>query len=214
QPELVAVVSPMHHPYSQPLLTSAHSNYATPLGLVPVDHQLLKVLNEKLETEAGIHLDPIRNDPEHSLEIELPFLQRVFPQGFRLIPIMVREQTRKAAKALGSALAAVLQGKSAVLVASTDLSHFFSQPVAKDLDDEILRRVESLDPNTLFEAEEQGIGYACGHAALAAVLWASKSLGANQAKVLHYATSAEVSGDFSQVVGYASAVFTHSSSIN
>jgi MEMO1 family protein len=212
QPELVVVVSPMHHPYNQQLLTSAHSNYATPLGQVPVDHNLLGMLNDKLEDEGGVQLTAIKNDPEHSLEIELPFLQRVFPSSFRLLPIMVREQTRQVARSLGTALAALLQGEPAVLVASTDLSHFFSQAVAKDLDEEILRRVESLDPNRLFEAEEQGLGYACGHAALAAVVWACKSLGANQAKVLHYATSGEVSGDFSQVVGYASAVFTRPTS--
>jgi MEMO1 family protein len=207
EPEIVAVVSPMHHPYSQSILTSAHSDYATPLGQVPVDHLILGKLNDRLK-EAGVELSPIRNDPEHSLEIELPFLQRVLPEGFRLIPLMVREQTREVAQALGLALASVLQDRPAILVASTDLSHFFSQSVAKDLDTEILRRVESFDPNALFEAEEKGKGYACGHAALAAVLWASKSLGADQARVLHYATSGDVSGDHSQVVGYASAAIT------
>jgi MEMO1 family protein len=208
QPEVVVVISPMHHPYRQPLLTSAHSHYATPLGLIPIDHQLLGLLNDKLEAEHDIQLTAIKNDPEHSLEIELPFLQSVFPSGFQLLPIMVREQTRQVAKSLGTTLAALLQGKPAVLVASTDLSHFFSQAVANNLDNEFLRRVASLDPNRLFEAEEQGVGFACGHAALAAVVWACKSLGATQAKVLHYATSGEVSGDFSQVVGYGAAVFT------
>jgi len=208
EPEVVAVVSPMHHPYNQPLLTTSHSDYATPLGLVPVDHQNLGILNDKLKAEADIQLSPISNDPEHSLEIELPFLQRVFPKGFRLIPVMVRDQTRRIARALGLALASVLQSRSGILVASTDLSHFFPQSVAEGLDTEILRRIESFNPNMLFEAEEQGKGYACGHAALAAVLWAAKSLGADQTKVLHYATSGDISGDRSQVVGYASAVIT------
>lgn len=207
-PEVVAVISPMHYPYDQTILTSAHSDYATPLGLVPIDHQILDALGEKLRTGSGLHLSPVSNDPEHSLEIELPFLQRVLPEGFRLIPLMVREQTRKIAKSLGQALASALQGRPAVLVASTDLSHFFSQPVARDLDTEFIRRVESFDPDKLFEAEEQGKGYACGHAALAAVFWAAKSLGADHIKMLRYATSGDVSGDHSRVVGYAAAAIT------
>jgi MEMO1 family protein len=206
RPEVVAVVSPMHYPYYQPLLTTAHDAYCTPLGSVPVDHAALGQIDEYLQAELGFGLNPLCNDPEHSLEIELPFLQRALPAGFRLVPIMVRGHNPQVVSTLGSALAKTLRSQEAVMVASTDLSHFYPQEVAEALDAELLKRVVALDPQGVLSAEEEGRGFACGRAALAAVLWAAKDLGADAVKVLHYTTSGDVTGDFDQVVGYAAAV--------
>ena len=203
----VAVVSPMHHPYTAPLLTTRHAAYATPLGLIPVDHALVDRLNAALEARLGFGLTPVANDPEHSLEIELPFLQRALGGPFSLIPVMVRSQMPRVARALGEALAAVLRGRNALLVASTDLSHYYPQSVAEVFDRELLRRVEAFDPEAVLRAEEEGKGFACGKGALAAVMWAAKALGATRARVLRYATSGDTSGDYSAVVGYGAAAF-------
>ncbi|MFO7632062.1 MAG: AmmeMemoRadiSam system protein B, partial [Caldilinea sp.] len=92
------------------------------------------------------------------------------------------------------------------LVASTDLSHFYPQKVAQELDAEVLRRMEAFDPLGVLQVEAEGRGFACGRAAAAAVLWAAQALGADSVKVLHHATSGDVTGDFSQVVGYGAAV--------
>jgi AmmeMemoRadiSam system protein B len=211
-PEVVAIVSPMHYPYAQPLLTSAHAAYQTPLGEIPIDQEAVRALDNVLQEDLGIGLSPVYNDPEHSLEIELPFLQRIIHKEFTLIPVMVRDQTARVARSLGSALANILQGRSSVLVASTDLSHFYAQDVAEELDAEVLRQVEAFDPEGVLLVEEQGKGFACGRAALAAVLWAAKDLGADSAKVLHHATSGDVTGDYLRVVGYAAAVVTRRSS--
>jgi MEMO1 family protein len=207
-PELVAVVSPMHYPYYQALLTSAHTHYATPLGQIQVDREAVKTLDEHLQTELGKGLAYIKNDREHSLEIELPFLQRSLKYAFELLPVMVLEQTVTVAQALGSALAKTLVGRQALLVASTDLSHFYDQDTANVLDAEVLRCVEAFDPEGVIQAEDDGKGFACGRGALAAVMWAAKDLGANHVQVLHHATSGDVTGDFDRVVGYGSAVFT------
>ncbi|MGD8753107.1 MAG: AmmeMemoRadiSam system protein B, partial [Anaerolineales bacterium] len=150
---------------------------------------------------------------EHSLEIELPFLQQVFSTPFSLIPVMVREQTEPVARGLGKCLARVLEGRSAILVASTDLSHFYSQDMANRLDKQVLSQVEAFDPEGVLRVEQQGKGFACGRGALAAVMWAAKGLGADTARVLKYATSGDVTGDLLQVVGYAAAVMTHSRSV-
>jgi AmmeMemoRadiSam system protein B len=208
QADLVAVVSPMHQPYSQPLLTSAHQAYQTPLGSIEIDQAAVAELNKELEQELGFGLTPVRNDMEHSLEIELPFLQRVLMKEFRLLPVMVRDQSARVGEALGRALADVLADKTALLVASTDLSHFYDQDQARILDSEMLRQVEAFDPLGVLQAEEQGKGFACGRSALAAVLWAAKGLGANTVQVLKHATSGDITGDYSEVVGYASAVIT------
>lgn len=210
KPELVVIVSPMHQYYHQPLLTSAHSAYTTPLGRIQVDYHAVQELESQLQVELGFGLAPVRNDMEHSLEIELPFLQRALPGGWKLLPVMVREVNPRVCRALGKALANVLGERQAILVASTDLSHFYPQKMAEVLDREVLRRVEAFDPAGVLKAEEEGKGYACGRGALTAVMWAAKELGANKAKILNYATSGDVTGDFSQVVGYAAAVFVKS----
>jgi len=208
QPELVVVVSPMHQPYSQPILTSAHQAYQTPLGRILIDREAISELNNHLERELGFGLAAIRNDAEHSLEIELPFLQRALAGEFHLLPVMVRDQTAKVGQALGKSLAKILTGRHALLVASTDLSHFYNQNQAEKFDTEVLRRVEAFDPLGVLQAEEEGKGFACGRNALAAVLWAAKGLGANTVQILKYATSGDVTGDYSEVVGYGAAVIT------
>jgi hypothetical protein len=142
------------------------------------------------------------------LEIELPFLQRVLPDPFLLLPVMVHDSRDKVAQILGQALAEVLKNRSGLLVASTDLSHFYSQRLAEALDAEMLRQVEAFDPSGVLRVEEEGKGFACGRGALASVLWAAKYLRANQVQILHHATSGDATGDFNQVVGYAAAVIT------
>lgn len=206
KPDIVAVVSPMHYPYREPLLTTDHEAYETPLGVVLVDKEAVQSLNEALETELGYGLARVRRDQEHSLEIELPFLQRAIGTGFKLLPVMVRDQSLRVTQVLGECLAKILHGRNAVLVASTDLSHFYPQRIANELDREMLRCIESFDPEEVIKVEEEGRGFACGRGALAAVLWAAKGLGANAVKILNHATSGDVTGDTSQVVGYGAAV--------
>lgn len=208
QPGLVVVVSPMHQPYAQPILTCGHQAYQTPLGVISIDQEAITALDEMLKAELGFGITPVRNDQEHSLEIELPFLQRVLDGEFRLLPVMVRDQTPQVAKVLGLSLAKAISSRSSLLVASSDLSHFYDQLQAEQLDNEILQRVEAFDPLAVMEAEEEGKGFACGRSAIAAVLWAAKELGADAVKVLKHATSGDVTGDYSGVVGYAAAIIT------
>lgn len=205
--DLVAVVSPMHYPARGPLLTTGHQAYGTPLGTIPVDEGAVSALGRLLREQYGLALHRIWEDQEHALEIELPFLQRALAKPFRLVPVMVRDQSRAVAEGLGHALAEVLRGRNALLVASTDLSHYYPQPVAEALDREMLRRVEAFDPEGVLRAEEEGKGFACGKGALAAVMWAARDLGATKAQVLRYATSGDTSGDYTAVVGYGAAAF-------
>ena len=205
-PDLVAVISPMHHPYAQPLITSSHDAYVTPLGTIPIDKSAIEELDIALNSDLGIGLSAVPRDPEHSLEIELPFLQRALVSDFKLLPVMVRAQDQRISEWLGKALANVLRDKNSILVASTDLSHFYPQRVANQLDAEMLHQVETFNPEGVLRIEEEGKGFACGRGALAAVMWAAKAMHATQVVVLHHATSGDVTGDTSEVVGYGAAV--------
>lgn len=208
-PEIVAVVSPMHTLAPDRLATSGHDAYQTPLGTIPVDPDAVRMLNAALEKRSGLRLFPLRNDREHSLEIELPFLQRVLGE-FRLLPVMVLDQQESTAQALGSALAETLSGRRALLVASSDLSHFYPDAAARRLDSEMMRRIAAFDPAAVIRAEDEEAGFACGRAAVAAVLWAARELGANLVTPVAYGNSGDVTGDRSSVVGYgAAAIWRH-----
>lgn len=203
--ELVAILAPQHRPYFAAYVTSAHRAYETPLGIVPIDQEALRVLEKHLQREVGETIKRVWADEEHSLEIHLPFLQRV-SGSFHLLPIMIGSDELRRLQALGIALAQVLRDRRALVVASTDLSHFYPQILAEKLDREMLRRMEQFDPAYFLQAEVEGKGFACGRSAVAAAMWAARELGANRIRVLHYATSGDVTGNYHEVVGYGAAV--------
>lgn len=203
--DVAAVVGPMHYPYTEPFLTTAHDAYETPFGQLPVDRRALRSLHAFLEERLGVGLTFVHHDPEHALEMELPFLQRALEGEFSLLPLMLRTVDPIHLRVLGEGLAHILSRSRALLVASTDLSHYFPDQVARTLDREMIRRIEAMDPEGVLRAEEEGRAYACGRAAVATVLWAAKALGASRVVSLGYATSGDASGDYSAVVGYYAA---------
>lgn len=198
--DVIALIGPSHYPYPSALITSGHQAYRTPLGTVPIDHDALHHLR------ISVPLDSVRADPEHALEIELPFLQRIM-SDFRLIPIAMLDQDYEMAETLGNALADMLAEQSALLVASSDLSHFYRQEVANELDQQVINAISAFDPAGVIDAEDDGRKIACGHGAIAAVMIAARKLGADSAQILDYATSGDINGDYGRVVGYTAAVF-------
>jgi hypothetical protein len=197
----VVVVSPMHQIFYDPVLTTAHQSYWTPLGTIPVDHDALELLGKK------VSLTAVRKDPEHSLEIELPFLQRSLDGPFSLIPLMLRDQSYKVAQQLGHALTEVIGEPSVktLLVASSDLSHFYQLSQAEQLDKVMLDAIATFDPHSVIQVEDEGRAFACGRVAIATVLVAAKALGADHVQIMGYGTSADTSGDTFRVVGYGAA---------
>ncbi len=210
KPDIVAILSPLHSPYHGEVLTTGHSAYTTPLGDLVVDQDLVEEFEVELRGKLQLHR--IRHDQEHSLEIEIPFLQRVLSQPFKLLPIMIHKQTHRVSQLVGNALGRVLLGKKCVLVASSDLSHFYPSTLAEKFDQTMLDRIESYDPDGIISTEEEGAGFACGRGAIAATLWAARILGADKVKVLAYAHSGDVTGDTQSVVGYGAAVLLRSTS--
>ncbi len=134
------------------------------MGAVPIDREILAALDARLKKELGFGLTPVAHDPEHSLEIELPFLQRALGGEFRLVPVMVRDQSRKTIQALGLALGESLRGREFLMVASTDLSHFYPQDAAEKLDAALLSRVEAFDPAGVLQVEQEGAASPAGAA--------------------------------------------------
>ena len=202
--KLVIILSPYHSFSQKEFLTTSHSAYQTPLGKIAVAETELLAL-EMLLKDKGLTLSQVSNDEEHSLEIQLPFLQRAWKTDFSLMPLMVRSHDPKSLNLFAEALFQVIADKDFLLVASSDLSHFYPLETAEMLDGEMLRRINSFDPKSVLSAEADGRAFACGIGAVAATLWASKLAGADKVQILNYSTSAEATGDPSSVVGYGSA---------
>jgi len=194
----VVVVSPVHRIYTGEFATTDKDYYETPLGLVPVDTDLLQAVERK------VRLSHVGEDMEHSLEIQLPFLQHMLG-GFALTPIMMGEQEWDSAANLGRALTEAIGQEAALLVASTDLSHFHRYEAAVQLDQLVLDRITAYDPEGLARTLGTHKAEACGGGPVMAVMLAAQGLGAKRAVLLKYMNSGDVTGDRSGVVGYAAA---------
>ena len=202
----VAVLSPFHNYHPAQIVTTAHHAYATPLGRMTVRRDMLAVIDGEIRKAGLGGLVWMYEDPEHALEIELPFLQRALTNKFDILPLMVRTHQEAICELLGTVLAETLIDTGALLVASTDLSHFYPEHSARQLDATMLDCISDLDPAGIFQVQTEGRGYACGAGAVATTLYAARRLGADAVKIVHYSTSADETGDSSSVVGYGAAV--------
>ncbi|MCD6355771.1 MAG: AmmeMemoRadiSam system protein B, partial [Anaerolineaceae bacterium] len=163
---LVVIFSPFHQYFPGDLITTSYSAYETPLGKVPVDIESLTKVDRLLKNE-GIIINQLDSDPEHSLEIQLPFLQRALNGNFRLLPLMVRGRNPAMLGMLAELMHEVIKNESYLLIASTDLSHFFPLNVAQRMDREMLKHIEDTDPEGVLAAEKEGKAAACGASSVA-----------------------------------------------
>ena len=176
-------------------------SFETPFGPVPIAADWTDALQA---VSPYIHPHPTAHVREHSLEMQLPFLKRVLPDA-EIVPLVMGHQRRETAYALGDAIAAASNGRKAVLVASTDLSHYQPAAEAARLDRKVIDQVERFDPDGLMSLLESFPEHACGGGPTVAVMRAAKLLGAVHTRVLKYGDSGDVSGDKDAVVGYLAA---------
>jgi len=205
--DVAVLVGPSHFVGFDGTAVYPEGAFDSPLGPAAIDGALAA----GLARSPGIRADPAPHAREHSLEMQLPFIRRLLPD-VAIVPLLMGYQTRDAVGQLAAALAASLQGTRSLLVASTDLSHYFDASTAAGLDGEVLKRVEAFDPEGLLDLAEQypeherGRYVGCGIGPAISVMTAARTLGARDARVLKYAHSGEVSGDYDGVVGYMAAV--------
>jgi len=211
QYDTVVVISPSHTVFFQGVSVYNGSAYETPIGTVEVDEELSRRISQ---IHPGVFLSnkghtggSVRG--EHALEVQLPFLQQMLGR-FKLVAMVMGDQEESTARSLGEVLASVLSGKNCLIVASTDLSHFYTEKEAHRLDDNIRRAVEQYNPDRLQNVLGSGKGEACGGGPMIAMMIATRRMGGEKVVVTRYSTSAEASGDFKEVVGYLSAVVVSS----
>lgn len=200
----VVVVSPSHREYFSGVSVYPGNAYETPLGRVPVDTELrdrLLAISEVVTSSVAGH------GAEHAVEVHVPFLQKALG-SFRFLPLVMGDQSRETCYALGEDLGNMLRGVSSLLVASTDLSHFYTAAEAERRDCIVLGDLESFDPERLMGDLEEGRAEACGGGPVVAVMIAARALGARRLRILGHTHSGQITGDRHSVVGYCSAVMT------
>ena len=205
--EAYAVLGPNHYGAGAPLATTRH-DWETPLGIVQTDPDLLKALSKPpVEDDVSAHRH------EHSIEVQLPFLQHLSPT-VRFVPICMAFQEYELASEVGDLLADAMRGRDALVIASSDFSHvgmnYNQMPprgktapaYAKEQDAKALDRILALDPRGLQDRVAKDDISMCGYGPVTAMLVAAKKLGATEAKLLKYGSSSDVSGDRDMAVGY------------
>jgi MEMO1 family protein len=199
------LVGPSHRMAFDGVAVAAQGAFETPLGKIPIDEELagrLVAASDKIVDEPRPH------HSEHSLEMQLPFLQRLVPD-LRIVPVLMGSQDRQEVDLLAAALVEALEGSDALLVASSDLSHYHPAPEANAMDARVVEEVRRLDPEKLMDRLENFRGHACGGGPMVAVMKAARARGADRSTILKYGDSGDVAeGDKSQVVGYLAAALT------
>ncbi len=207
--DVVVVIGPSHYVGFEGVAIYDRGGFETPLGVAEIDQEVAAAL---MAATPLVRPHPSAHVREHSLEMQLPFVQRVF--SAKIVPLAIGYQTRPTIVALADALGRALKGKRALIVASTDLSHYFEAQRAEKLDGLVARFVGDFDPEGLlaeFESypeHERGRFVACGGGGAIATMMAARALGGTAAHVLRYAHSGDISGDRSAVVGYLAAAIT------
>lgn len=206
--DIAFLVGPSHYVGFDGFSVWPSGEFESPLGPAHVDSAAAElVMRSPLATDL-----PSAHTHEHSLEMQLPFLRRLLPD-VPIVPIVIGYQVRETIQELAETLADAAADRRPLLVASTDLSHYFDATTAASLDGRVQEKVEQFDPDGLFALFEQypenerGRYVACGGGAAIAVMLAARQLGARDGRVLKYANSGDVSGDYSAVVGYLAAAF-------
>jgi len=209
KPDLVVVVGPNHYGLGSGIAAYGKGEWETPLGRVAIDEDASKRI---VELTGIVDYDPEAHSREHSVEVQLPFLQSLYGGSFGFLPISLAMQDKHTARDLGKGLAELLgdaaEGESAaVLIASSDLTHYEPAARARENDTVLLKHVERLDLDAFYTALERRNITACGYGAIATAMEACRILGLTKGRVNKYATSGDVTGDDSAVVGYPSVSF-------
>jgi AmmeMemoRadiSam system protein B len=204
KPDTVVILGPNHTGYGSALAVVNQGFWRTPLGDVEVDG---KTANGIVNETRVVDVDELAHRFEHSVEVQLPFLQYLYGSAFKFVPVCFQMQDLASAVEVGKALVEVLASKNAVIIASSDMTHYEPQGNAAMKDMAALKAVEAMDENWFFSIIETQNVSACGYGPIAALITAAKGLGAKEAKLLCYKTSGDTTGDYSSVVGYAAVSF-------
>lgn len=206
-PDTVVILSPNHTGRGSALAIMNEGAWRTPLGDAKID----ATTAEKILLESRIiDVDNKAHAYEHSIELQLPFLQYLYSSNFKFVPICFAMQDLQSSQEVGQSVARALSGKNALVIASTDMTHYEPHESAQRKDRMAIEAAMKMDEEKYYSMVESHSITTCGVGPVVAAITATKALGGNKGQLLCYKTSGHVTGDYSAVVGYASISFTKS----
>lgn len=202
--ESVIILGPNHTGLGSGVSTMTKGEWSTPLGDVPIDADLAR---EIVDSSDLVDVEDEAHRNEHSIEVQLPFLQFIYPGRFKFVPICMMLQDLKTSIEVGEAIAKVAENHGAAVLASSDWTHYEPQEQAQSKDRQALDAALQMNEKRFQEIIEERSVSACGYGPITAMIHAAKLRGARSGRLLSYQTSGDVTGDKSAVVGYAAALF-------
>ncbi|MCK4910336.1 MAG: AmmeMemoRadiSam system protein B [Thermodesulfovibrionales bacterium] len=198
----VVLIGSSHRESFRGAAVLAEGSLATPLGNVRIDESAVRAL---IDEKAGVRIYPKAFEMEHSLEVQLPFLQVTLAHGFKVVPILLGQIDRDVFEHLAAGLSHLASRQDVLIIASTDLSHYHDYATAKEMDKKMIDAIRRLSVQESLRLTSAGEAEMCGSSAVLVSLEASRRVGANRAEVYASANSGDVTGDRGRVVGYVSA---------
>ena len=205
KPDVVVIFGPNHTGRGSALALMNEGVWRTPLGDVEIDTLTAKQI---VDESRIVDVDDSAHTFEHSIEVQLPFLQYLYGSTFKFVPICFLMQDLESSREVGRAVAKALSGKNSLIIASTDMTHYEPHEQAQRKDKMAIDAVAKMDEELYYSTVESQNISTCGYGPTVAVITAAKLLGAKRAQLLCYKTSGDMISDFSSVVGYASMSFT------
>ena len=204
-PEKIIVLGVRHYPRGEPAAILSNGAWRTPLGDAPIDEELAGALRRECPV---LREDSVAHSTEHSLEVQVPFLQALAP-GFSFVPVALGTVQFESLVSVGEGISRVLGNskEDVLLLTTSDLNHYEDDATTRTKDRKAIDRLLELDARGLYDTCRNEEISMCGLGPAVAMLTALHALGAKKAELVKYATSADVSGDRSQVVGYAGMIF-------
>ena len=196
--ETAIIIGPNHTGYGPPVSIWAKNAWSTPLGEVAVNEDLAQQL-----TGGIVRADETAHLYEHSVEVQLPWLQHLYKK-VRIVPITMMAQDLETARELGKTIS--MYAANSIIIASTDFSHYESHDITTEKDMAMIESITNLDERELYQRRESLDCTMCGYGPVAVAIIAARAMDARKPELLKYATSGDTTGDFSRVVGYASMV--------
>ncbi|MGQ9638885.1 MAG: AmmeMemoRadiSam system protein B [Candidatus Bathyarchaeia archaeon] len=204
RPRRVVIIGPNHTGRGSGVSLMSEGSWATPLGEVKIDTDLA---NSILECAPIVDVDDKAHTYEHSIEVQLPFLQYLYGDDFTFVPICMMMQDLETSRELGEAVFKVAHEPTHLILASSDMTHYEPHKIASSKDMKVIQAIERLDEASIEAIVESELVSVCGVGPIIAAVVYSKRRGVSRAKLLSYRTSGEVSGDYQSVVGYAAIIF-------
>ena len=202
--DLAIILGPNHWGIGSGIASVDRGLWRTPLGDVEVDSESV---NELVSSTRIVDVDEWAHSKEHSIEVQIPFLQHIFSNKFKILPLSMYQQDMMTAQEIAKGLLPILNKKRTLLIASSDLTHYERLNNATQKDLQLVKAIESLDLEKFYDVLESLNVTACGYGPIGVLISIMKQIGISKGRLLKYATSGHTTKDFSSVVGYASIVF-------